>query len=217
MAPRLAAWGWEPSRARHADHCREADGGLARRPSEHHRPRRVVVEGTPEQLKSERDGDTVVVELESPGDAAGAAMRPVGMRGGQRGQRRHSDPAGQGRERITRCTDGPRGSGRGRPHSRLGDGRAPDARRRVPPSRGPPIRGDSMSNHDDDLSYDDDRNPSLRLARTASGALARAHAIARGCGRAGGWAQMIAVTRRNHRFLWSTCESSHPALWRRSH
>ncbi len=39
------------------------------------------MEGTPEQLKSERDGDTVVVELESPGDAAGAAMRLVGMRG----------------------------------------------------------------------------------------------------------------------------------------
>jgi ABC-2 type transport system ATP-binding protein len=42
---------------------------------------RIVVEGTPEELKSELDGDTVVVELESPGAAKAAAVRLGAMPG----------------------------------------------------------------------------------------------------------------------------------------
>lgn len=42
---------------------------------------RIVVEGTPEQLKSELDGDTVVVELESSGAANDAVVRLGAMQG----------------------------------------------------------------------------------------------------------------------------------------
>jgi ABC-2 type transport system ATP-binding protein len=42
---------------------------------------RIVVEGTPEQLKSELDGDTVVVDLESSAAARDAAVRLAGMPG----------------------------------------------------------------------------------------------------------------------------------------
>ena len=98
---------------------------------------RVVVEGTPNELKSELHGDTIQVELsENDGDARGGpGSRDGGGRGrarrppaaGPRPQRRRSDPRGAG---------GARGLTASRPR---GDARPAIARRRVPASRGPRI------------------------------------------------------------------------------
>ena len=96
---------------------------------------RVVAEGTPDELKSELDGDTIQVELGDAGEdgAARAALERVAGVGDVDARRR----AAARPRRRRRCGDprGARGARRARGDGDLGDARAPVARRRLPAAR----------------------------------------------------------------------------------
>ena len=105
---------------------------------------RVVVEGTPDQLKSDLRGDTIQIELADPQDA-GARVALGARRRRQRGRPRRPHPARPcaGRQRRD---PGRAGRARGaRRQGDVGDARAPVARRRVPAARRPDVRGGGMT------------------------------------------------------------------------
>ncbi len=86
---------------------------------------RVVVEGTPEELKSELRGDTVHVELALPETVAGRGWADVSARGVARTVGRSGEPSGAGGQRRASRASDPRGSRRESHRGRIGDRRRP--------------------------------------------------------------------------------------------
>ena len=106
---------------------------------------RIVVEGTPEQLKSELRGDAVHVELASAASALAAQRALAGLAGIREVAADGDDaacPRGQRRARRTRRACG---AGRRACRGRVGDRRAAVARRRLPAPCRSLVRGGSMS------------------------------------------------------------------------
>ena len=95
---------------------------------------RIVVEGTPDELKSQLRGDSVVVELADATTGSVAAQRLAACVP----RRRRAEGAGSVRAARSEASavqpaGGPRA---GRGAGRLGHGGPPDARRRLPPPSG---------------------------------------------------------------------------------
>ena len=105
---------------------------------------RVVVEGTPGQLKSDLHGDTIQIELADPAGRR-RARRARARRRRHRGRPRRSHAA---RPRAGRRRRDPGRAGRARGARRqgdVGDDVATVARRRLPAPRRPRVRGGGMT------------------------------------------------------------------------